>query len=218
MQPGPRSDNAGEPPSPAAHPENSAASQASDDAARQAAFAEWMPPQTVTDVDRGDSNPVAVRSVRGVLQEADGRTAGAAGRLLVERSATGVEDRAGNRFGAGAGDDGEAPQVRHVQFQYRYEFRPSTWLGRFLGATFALVAGATMLALFAFSFAFFFLPLFALAFLFLFFLFIFQRRGEHKGGSDRSGHGRVRPADTPPDNLVEQQVVRGVLLRKIERR
>lgn len=177
----------------------------SDDAAHEAAFADW-PSSKATEV-------------RGVLEDAAGRPIRPTGDLIAERRGTLASSHTYSGEGDPAEDfGGDTPQVRRVEFQYRYEFRPRTWLGRFFGGMFALVAGAAMLALFAFSFAFVFLPLFALAFLFLLVLVVFQRRGEHKGGSDGSGHGRVRPANAPPDDLVEQQVVRGVLLRKIERR
>ena len=184
---------------------NSANGVPAEDAAREAAFADWPSSKAV--------------EVRGVLEDAAGRPIRPTGDLTATRYGTLApphsyrgESEPAERF------EGDRPQVRRVEFQYRYEFRPRTWLGRFLGGMFALVAGAAMLALFAFSFAFVFLPLFALAFLFLLVLVVFQRRGEHKGGSDRSGHGRVRPTDASPDDLVEQQVVRGVFLRKIERR
>lgn len=241
---------------------------ASADAARQAAFAEWLqgpesvaservgvaPERVALEGAVGDrpageheaNGATPVRRVSGVLEEAAAPGPAASRGPLIERTrmmvVSGVSsvsipptettrELASVRVGPPGqwpeGDDfadrprplaGDAPQVRRVEFQYHYEFRPRTWLGRFVGGTLALVAGAAFLALFAFSFAFVFLPLFALAFFFLLFLVIFQRRGEHKAGTDRSGHGRVRPADAPPDDLVEQQVVRGVLLRKIERR
>ena len=239
MQSGSHSDSAGSTHSRAAASGNSPPGPPTDDEARQAAFAEWLQ-SAVIDVGsgpaaehRGAANErglVAERrgaaDERGLVAErgtaADGLKDNgvAANRLMASPSAarpvSGIlEEADGIDGGFNAGD---APQVRHVQFQYRYEFRPRTWLGRTLGAAFALAAGTAMLALFAFSFAFFFLPLFALAFLFFLFLLVFQRRGEDKGSADRSGHGRVRTADTPPDDLVEQQVVRRVLFRKIERR